>query len=43
MLKSEKKGTGYFFPKKEDSLYSQTLHKEKVSCPLFYLFYGIEK
>ncbi len=30
-----KKGTGYFFAKKENYLYSWTIHAEKVACPLF--------
>jgi hypothetical protein len=29
-----KKGTGYFFAKKENCLYSWTIHTEKVAFPL---------
>ncbi len=29
-----KKRTGYFFVKKENCLYSWTIHTEKVACPL---------
>jgi hypothetical protein len=32
----KKKGTDYFFWKNENSLYSWTVHTEKVACPLFY-------
>ena len=34
--KEGKKGTGYFFWEKEDFYYLQTVHIEKVACPLFY-------
>ncbi|KKM74818.1 hypothetical protein LCGC14_1396500 [marine sediment metagenome] len=34
-IKKIKKGTGYFFSKKENCLYSWTIHTEKVACPLF--------
>jgi hypothetical protein len=29
-----KKGTGYFFSKKENCLCSSTIRSEKVACPL---------
>jgi hypothetical protein len=32
--KNIKMGTGYFFGKKENCLYSWTIHTEKVACPL---------
>ncbi len=34
-MKKDKKGTGYFFWEKEDCLYLETVHIEKVACPLF--------
>ena len=30
-------GTGYFFLKEEDRLYTWTFLTEKVACPLFFL------
>jgi len=35
---NRKKGTGYFFWEKEHCLYLQTVHLEKVACPLFLPF-----
>ncbi len=34
-IKKTKMGTGYFFAKKKNYLYSWTIHAEKVACPLF--------
>ncbi len=34
-MKKDKKGIGYFFWEKEDCLYLQTVHIEKVACPLY--------
>jgi hypothetical protein len=34
-------GTGYFFYKKEESLYLWTVHTEKGTCPFFSLCRGL--